>query len=249
VDDGPSPNGGERAACTVNPADGCRISDAAGVGETAVVTARMAAPRSLWDPAYRESSWIQQSLGNQGINLLPRLKDKIATNYPGTKLAITEYNYGGANHISGAIAQADVLGIFGREGLWAATLWPLESSNNFIYGGFEAFRNYDGANGSFGDTSIRATNSDPATSSVYASVDAGNPARMVIVAINKNATSRTAGISVTHTVQFHTAHVYTVTSASTAGAPAAGATIDLTQTNAFQYTMPAYSVTTLVLAP
>jgi O-glycosyl hydrolase len=128
-------------------------------------------------------------------------------------------------------------------------LWPLESDNKFIYGGFEAFRNYDGANGSFGDTSIRATNSDPATSSVYASVDAGDPARMVIVAINKNATARTAGISVTHTVQFHTAHVYTVTSASTTGAPTAGTNIDLTQTNAFQYTMPAYSVTTLVLAP
>ena len=53
-----------------------------------------------------------------------------------------------------------MLGIFGREGLYAATLWPLESNNSFIYGGFEIFRNYDGANGSFGDTSIRATNSD-----------------------------------------------------------------------------------------
>ena len=107
------------------------------------------------------------------IRLLPRLKDKITAHYPGTKLAITEYNYGGANHISGAIAQADVLGIFGREGLFAATLWRLASNNNFIYGGFEAFRNYDGANGSFGDTSIRATNSDVANASVYASVNAG----------------------------------------------------------------------------
>jgi Glycoside hydrolase family 44 len=215
----------------------------------AVVAARIAAPRSLWDSTYRETSWIQSSLGNTGINLLPRLKDKIATNYPGTRLAMTEYNYGGANHISGAIAQADVLGIFGREELYAATLWPLESSNNFIYGGFEAFRNYNAANGSFGDTSIRATNSDVATTSVYASVDAATPARMVLVAINKSATAQTAGIAVTHTVQFRTAQVYQVTSASANGAPVAQASIPITLTNAFQYTMPANSVTTLVLLP
>jgi hypothetical protein len=238
-----------RGACTVNPMEGCRISDAPGVSEAAVVAARVAAPRSLWDPTYRETSWIQSSLGNNGINLLPRLEDKIAANYPGTKLAITEYNYGGANHISGAIAQADVLGIFGREGLYAATLWRLEADNNFIYGGFEAFRNYNGTNGSFGDTSIRATNSDAATASVYASVDAANPARMVIVAINKNSTAKSAGIAVTHTVQFHTAQVYTVTSTSPSGAPVAGTPINITQTNAFQYTMPANSVTTLVLLP
>ncbi|MEJ0085481.1 MAG: glycoside hydrolase family 44 protein [Pseudomonadota bacterium] len=239
-----------RGACSANPMDGCRISDAAGVGEAAVVAARVAAPRSLWDSTYRETSWIQQSLGNgQGINLLPRLKDKIAANYPGTKLAITEYNYGGANHISGAIAQADVLGIFGREGLYAATLWRLEANNNFIYGGFEAFRNYNGANGSFGDTSIRAANSDAATTSVYASVDAANPARMVIVAINKDAAPKTAAIAVTHTAQFHSAQVYAVTSTSPAGAPVAQTPINITQTNAFQYSMPANSVTTLVLVP
>ena len=236
-----------RGACASNPMDGCRITENA--SDAGLVAARIAAPRSLWDSTYRESSWIQSSLGNNGINLLPRLKDKIANNYPGTKLAITEYNYGGAMHISGASAQADVLGIFGREGLYAATLWRLESNNEFIYGGFDAFRNYNGTNGSFGDTSIRASNSDVATTSIYASVDAANPARMVLVAINKNATAKTAGIAVTHTLQFHTAQVYSVTSTSPAGAPVAGAAINITQTNAFQYSMPANSVTTLVLVP
>ena len=231
-----------------NPMDGCRITD--NNTETGVVAARMAAPRSLWDSTYRESSWIQQSLGNgQGINLLPRLMSKITANYPGTKLAMTEYNYGGANHISGAIAEADVLGIFGREGLYAATMWPLESNNSFIFGGFESFRNYDGANGSFGDTSIRATNSDPVNTSVYASVDTGNAARMVVVAINKTGGTLTAGIAVTHPTQFHTAQVYTVTSASPVGAPVPQPSINISQANAFQYSMPANSVTTLVLLP
>ena len=151
----------------------------------AVVAARKQAPRSLWDPTYTETSWITQCCSGGPIRLLPRLRDKIDANYPGTRLAITEYNYGAANHISGAIAQADVLGIFGREGLFAANLWRLASNNSFIYGAFEIYRNYDGANGSFGDTHIRATSSDVANASIYASVDAGVPGRMVIVCINK----------------------------------------------------------------
>ena len=128
--------------------------------DAGVVAARKQAPRSLWDPTYTETSWITGCCSGGPIRLLPRLKDKIDANYPGTRLAITEYNYGAGNHISGAIAQADVLGIFGREGLFAANLWRLAANNSFIYGAFEVFRNYDGANGSFGDTSIRATSSD-----------------------------------------------------------------------------------------
>ena len=237
-----------RGACSTNPMDGCRISDGgAGANEAAVVAARVAAPRSLWDSTYTESSWITQYSTLGPINLLPRLKSKITTHYPGTRLGITEYNYGGPMHISGAIAQADVLGIFGREGLYAATLWRLDSNNDFIYGGFDAYRNYNGSNGSFGNTSIRATNSDAVNTSVYASVDSGNAARMVIVAINKNATAQTAGIAVTHTTQFHTAQVYQVTSANSV--PQRQTDINLTLTNAFQYSMPANSVTTLVLLP
>jgi O-glycosyl hydrolase len=132
--------------------------------------------------------------------------------------------------------------------LYAATLWRLESSNDFIYGGFDAFRNYNGTNGSFGDTSIRATNSDPVNTSVYASVDAGNAARMVVVAINKTGGVLTAGIAVTHATQFHTAQVYALTSANSVPQRMLP-DVNITQANAFQYSMPSNSVTTLVLLP
>ncbi len=211
----------------------------------AVAAARKQAPRSLWDPNYTETSWITQFSTNGPIRLLPRLKEKIGLHYDGTALAITEYNYGGANHISGAIAQADVLGIFGREGVFAANLWRLVDNNSFIHGAFEMFRNYDGANGSFGDKGIRATNSDVAAASVYASVNGIDPYRMVIVAINKNDTATTAGLAISHNLPFRTAQVYQLTSASSS--PQRGADIEITLTNAFQYTMPANSVTTLVL--
>ncbi|MCZ7605847.1 MAG: glycoside hydrolase family 44 protein [Planctomycetota bacterium] len=214
----------------------------------AVAAARVQAPRSLWDTTYTEDSWVAQWGTSGPIYLLPRIQQKINSNYPGTKIAITEYYYGGGDHISGGIAQADVLGIYGRERVFAANLWRLGSGNHsFIYGGFEMFRDYDGSNGSFGNTSIQAANTDSANTSVYASIDAGNPNRMVIVCINKTNAPVTAGIDVTHTVAFNTAEVYTLTSSSSQ--PVQQSNLNITLTNAFQYTMPANSVTTLVLQP
>src|SRR6185369_9402983 len=140
-------------------------------------------PRSLWDPNYREDSWIMRDSLHEPIRLLPRLKEKIAHNYPGTKLAVTEYNYGGGNHISGAIAQADVLGIFGRDGVFAANEWPLASDESYIAAAFKMFRNFDGAGSAFGSTSIRASTDNVADSSVYASVDPSNPNVLIVVAI------------------------------------------------------------------
>jgi hypothetical protein len=93
-----------------------------------LLLARMEAPRSLWDPTFVETSWItKDSLGGKAIRLIPQLLEKIARNYPGTKLAITEYNYNGGTNISGGIAQADALGIFGREGLFAAAIWTAKN--------------------------------------------------------------------------------------------------------------------------
>ena len=86
------------------------------------VAARLQAPRSLWDPTYTEKSWITGTWGKP-IRLIPWLLERIAERYPGTKLAMTEYNFGAGDHISGGLAQADVLGIFGREGLYLGNYW------------------------------------------------------------------------------------------------------------------------------
>lgn len=210
----------------------------------AVVEARLQAPRSLWDTTYREQSWIVNDAIKQPIRLLPRIKDKIAAHYPGTRLAFTEWNYGGGGHISGAIATADVLGIFGREDVGLATYWALNGTETFANTAFRAYRNFDGNGAAFGDTSIHASSSDVATASVYGSVDAANPNRVVIVAINKAASAKTAGITLTHSATFASLKVYTVTSA---GAQVSAApTVAATATNAFLYSMPAQSVSVLV---
>lgn len=223
---------------------GTRITDP-GATSPAAVTAREQAPRSLWDDTYTEDSWITMFSTMGPIRLVPRMRDKIAAHYPGTHLSLSEYNYGGGADVSGAIAEADALGIFGREGVWAACIWPLDT-DSFIHTGLAAYRNYDGAGGAFGDTSIAADTSDVVRATVYASVDAANPNRMVVVAINKDSGSLDAAVTITHTVSFSHAAVYTITSAGPSIAH--GADVAVTG-NAFHYAMPAQSVSVLVLTP
>ncbi len=176
--------------------------------------------------------------------LIPGLQNQIAADYPGTGLSISEWDYGGGNEISGAIADADVLGIFGQQGVNDAAYWPLFSNETFSMAAFEAFRNYDGAGGSFGDTSIGATSSDPSTATVYASMNAANHNQMVIIAINKATTAKTAAIDVTAETVFKSAKVYTITSAK--AAPVAAAGLTTAATNAYLYTMPAQSISIIV---
>jgi hypothetical protein len=221
--------------------DGVRITEQNNTA--AVVAARLQAPRSLWDSTYTETSWITQWSTGGPINLLHRLQGKIDANYAGTKLAITEYNYGGGDHISGGIAQADVLGIFGRDGVHAASQWQLYGSEAFVTGAFSMYRNYDGQNSTFGDTSVSATTSSVADSSIYASTDSSNPNVMVLVAINKTDTALPATLHLNGVNAGALAKFYTLTAASSTPQSAGQATVS--NPSAFAYTMPAYSVTTI----
>jgi hypothetical protein len=164
-----------------------------------IAKARMQATRSLWDPTYVEDSWIAQKLGNEGINLIPRVKQKIAKCYPGTKLAFTEYQFGGPNHISGAIAQADALGIFGRQGVFAAALWPYGGDASYVHAAFDAFRNYDGNGAQFGDLALETSSPDPNHLSIYASKFSRGSNTLVCVIINQSSSTRPCLLSVVGT--------------------------------------------------
>jgi len=125
------------------------------------VQAIVQSPRSLWDPTFTDDSdWISHDVLHGPIRILDRLQQKIDAGYPGTRIAITEYENGGWNHIAGTIAQADDLGIFGSRGVFAATFWPPGGSYDDALAGFRACRGFDGADAMFGDTSIPATSSD-----------------------------------------------------------------------------------------
>jgi fibronectin type 3 domain-containing protein len=236
-------------------ANGTRILDLNGTTLTdAQVQLIVQSPRNLWDPTFTDSGnsnpWIFQELGSTPINILGRLQAKINAENPGMKIAITEYESGGWNHIAGTIAQTDNLGIFGAQGVFAASFWPPNGTYSYALAGFRAFRGFDGANASFGDTSLQASSSNVQNVVVYAGADSGTPGRIVFVAINRSTSAKVTAI--TGQSLSGTAHLYQMTAASAATQvsggmpvqpvsagtmPASGSTLTLT--------LPALSVTTI----
>jgi len=225
-------------------ADNVRITEAS--AQPGVVAARLQAPRSLWDASYVESSWITRSTRGRPIRLIPALREKIAANYPGTLLSISEYNYGGGSDISGGLALADALGIFGREGIYAACEWPLSGREPYVAAAFAMFLDYDGKGGAFGDTSIFAGTADVVDSSIYASLDSGDGRRMVLVAINKTNHAMDAEVSISGGGPWKSADVYELTAAG--ASPKSVGRVSLIDPTHLMISLPPMSVNTIVLA-
>jgi hypothetical protein len=205
-------------------------------GDSATQARRLRSTRSLWDPTYQDESWIDDA-----VRLIPRMRDWVAQHYPGTKLAITEYNWGGLEHINGALAQADVLGIFGRERLDLATLWDPMSSTQPGAFAFRIYRNYDNAGSAFGETSVRATSTDQSQLSIYAAER--NDGKLTVIVINKTANDLISSIQL---AGYNTAQVYRYSSANLSAIVrqsdlAIGA-------SGFSYTFPANSLTLFVIS-
>ncbi|AUB83159.1 hypothetical protein THSYN_20915 [Candidatus Thiodictyon syntrophicum] len=176
-------------------ASGVALSPA---GNTATQALRLNSTRSLWDPNYVDESWIASAGPDGGIvKLIPRMREWVSANYPGTKLAITEYNWGAPEHINGALAQADVLGIFGREGLDLATLWAPPQSSQPLAFAFRIYRNYNGSGGRFGETSVSAASSAQDRLAIYAAEEAATGA-LTLVVINKTAGNLSAPLTLSH---------------------------------------------------
>jgi len=207
-------------------------------------------PRGLWDPTFNDdnnsSPWIFNELGRTPINILGRLQAKINAENPGMKIAITEYENGGWNHIAGAIAQADNLGIFGAQGVFAANFWPPNGTYSHALAGFRAFRGFDGATANFGDTSLPATSTSVKDVVVYASLDSTAPGRVVFVAINRSNATKVAAIN--GQSLSGTAHIYQMTAASAQAQnpvhPVAAGQMPVSGPS-LTITLPALSVTTI----
>ncbi|HKF58202.1 MAG TPA: glycoside hydrolase family 44 protein [Blastocatellia bacterium] len=152
---------------------------------TAMQLTRNQSTRSLWDPNYVDKSWI-----NDKVQLIPRLKNWVSTYYPGTMTAITEYNWGAEGHINGATTQADILGIFGREGLDFAARWTTPDPSTPTYQAIKMYRNYDGQKSAFGDTSVQDSVANPDDLSSFAAVRTSDGA-LTIMVINKMLTGQT----------------------------------------------------------
>jgi hypothetical protein len=140
---------------------------------------RLRATRALWDPTYVDESWIHEP-----VRLLPRLREWIATGYPGTKIGISEWNMGADGDINGALAIADVLGIYGREDVYFANYWMFPPKGSAGYLAFKLYRNADSRSHGFGDLSCRATSANTAQVSCFAALD-GPTGDLTLLLVNK----------------------------------------------------------------
>jgi hypothetical protein len=102
---------------------------------------------------------------------------------------------GQLNHLNGALAPADVLGIFGREGLDVATLWDPPTAGEPGAFAFRIYRNYAGA--------------DQARLAVYAAQRGGDDA-LTLVVINKGVSPLTSTVTISGFTPAVSAQVYYV---------------------------------------
>lgn len=214
---------------------------------TSSPAAQLASTRTLWDPAYNGGTWVEQYYFDGPMELIPRFKSWITTYYPGTKLSISEYSIdSGQKSIVDAIAEMDVLGIFGREQLDLANMWSPPAPSDPIAYAFRIFRNYDGNGHQFGDTSISATSSDQGSLSIYAAQRTSDSAITVLV-INKTTAAISTGIAFANINLPPSAAVYTYSAANLAAiVHASNAGI---VNGSLSYTFPGYSAVLFVIQP
>ena len=147
---------------------------------------RVQSVRTLYEKGFVENSWIGQWC-MENVPILPTIQASIDKYYPGTKLGISEYNFGGGDDTSGTIAQVEALGCYADQGVYFATLWGGEP---FILAGLNLYTNYDGKGGCFGDTIIPAKTEDVSKSSTYAAVNAKDDSKVTVMITNKNMTEK-----------------------------------------------------------
>jgi hypothetical protein len=196
--------------------------------------------RTLWDPDYFDDSWI-----NSTVQLIPLLKYWTSSHYSGTKSGITEYNWGAESHINGATAQADVLGIFGREGLDLATRWASPPAGSPVHTAFAMYRNYDGRGSGFGDLSIATDVPQPDDLSAFAAVRTSD-GKLTVMIVNKVLDgTTTANVSLANFAAATKAEAWQMTAKNRilrlTDVPVSGSTLSLD--------VPAQSITLLVIAP
>lgn len=165
-------------------AEGVYGSGANGGTDDKTAALRLRSTRALWDPTYVDESWIKEP-----VRLLPRMKEWVDKDYPGRGISIGEWNFGGENHPTGALATAEALGRFAQFGVTSAYYWahPHDGSPTLL--GFAAYRDFDGKGARFLDWYVPSTTDAPSPSpaqpgvSFFASRDREGR-RMVAVAIN-----------------------------------------------------------------
>jgi len=167
-------------------ANGVALSDDESASTAAL---RLRSLKGLYDPTYVDESWIAQP-----VDLIPRMKSWIASRLPGTRLAISEYNWGNDGGASSALAQAEALAIFGREGVDLATRWVAPAAGSRVEDAFLLYLDYDGKGARVAGDSVEAVSSGVDTVGAYAVAGAGS--RLYLLLFNKDFASHAVQVQV-----------------------------------------------------
>jgi len=159
----------------------------------ATVAARLRSLKELYDPTWISESWIAD-VAVSVVQLIPRMRAWRDTYCPAMKLALAEYKWGRDNTLSGALAQAEALAIFGREGLDMALRWVAPDSGSLSEAAYRLFRNYNGSGGKVNGDSVRATSSDVDGVASYAVRAADG--KLFVILFNKDTIARDVTVSV-----------------------------------------------------
>ncbi len=208
--------------------------------------------RILWDPTFQDPSWYGDiGINGRVINWIPTLKSMVSQYYPGLEIGCTEYNWGDEPNLNGATTQADVLGIYGREGFDLATRWTVAKNTGttpttyyVTYLASQIYRNYDGNNSTFGDTSVESDVANPDNLSAFASVRDTDGALTVMV-INKQQGSTPVTVSLATFSTSGTAQAWQINSASQTSI--ARLTDLSVANNSISTTVPSQSITLFVI--
>lgn len=179
-------------------------------GDAKTQALRLRSTRSLWDSSYiQEGTWLGKY---PPLQIIPRFRSWVKKHYPGTKIAISEYNWGGLESINGALAQADILGIFGREQLDLATLWGPPKPRQPGAFAFRMYRNYDGQGNAYGDTWVQSISSDEGLA-IYGAQRSSDRA-LTLMIVNKTGTDLTSSLTFSGFSPARSAQVYTYSGAN-----------------------------------
>lgn len=177
------------------------------------------AARSLYDPTYAENSWLQPWAADF-FPFIPAIQKSIDKYYPGTKIAVSEYNLGNISkeketgkNIRTGIAEAEALGCFADNGVYFATYWGTMGECPYVQSAINLYTNYDGKGASFGDTLVEAKTEDLSKSYAYAAVNGSDDSKVTVVLANKDtANAEKATIELTGAAStYKSATVYAVT--------------------------------------
>ncbi len=232
--------------CQASEEAGVRLLDVLDIhyySESASVSAedRVQSVRTLYEEGFSENSWIGQWCMHN-LPLLPTIQESIDEYFPGTKIAISEYNFGGED-LSGTIAEAEALGCFADMGVYFATIW---GGNEYQFAAIRLYTNYDGKDSAFGYTLISTTTDDVSLSSAYAATDDDGLVTLMI-------TNKDSSLNEDATIDLTTSEtVYTVAAIYAIYGDSSEIQliniVESTDTNIFEITLPPYCAAMVVLS-